>query len=97
MKEVNAEFVNSSKDNLVVLFSAPWCKPCLALKPVVEQMEKEFTDLVFVTIDVDKDAQLATKYSIRSVPTLLYLKNQEIKGRITGTYPQTKIREMLNC
>lgn len=92
-----AEFVNNFKGKIVVLFTADWCKPCTALKPIIETVEKEYPSLMFVSVDVDAHPNLATKHAVRGVPTLLFLDSQQTIGRITGSQSANSIREMLNC
>jgi thioredoxin-like negative regulator of GroEL len=97
MQEQTADFVNNFKGKIVVVLGATWCKPCAALKPIIEKLEPEYPFLTFVHVDVDKHGSLATKYSVRGVPTVLFLDCQQVMGRETGSVSLVKIREMLNC
>ena len=56
-------------------FSAVWCGPCRALAPVMEGIKAGYSDVVFETIDVDVDHEQASKYGIRSVPTVVFVKD----------------------
>jgi thioredoxin 1 len=97
MLEVSTNFIEGFKGKLVVLFSASWCKPCQSLKPPLATIEAEYPKLTFVMIDVDKHPEVATKYSVRGVPTVLFLDCQQEMGRAVGLVSPQKIREMLNC
>ena len=68
---------------VLVDFSAEWCGPCKMMGPVLEQLKERMEDSIrIVKIDVDKNRELASKYNIRSVPTLMLF--QEGKTRWTG-------------
>ena len=65
-------------------FSAVWCGPCRALAPVMEGIKAGYSDVVFETIDVDNDHEQASKYGIRSVPTVVIVKDGVEINRFTG-------------
>ena len=65
-------------------FSASWCGPCKMLAPIMEGIKPKFKNVNFVNIDVDQQFEVASKYGIRSVPTVVIEKNgQEVK-RMSG-------------
>ena len=59
-------------------FYATWCIPCRTMKPIIEELSKEHKDVKFVKIDVDKNEDLAIKYNVMSIPTMLVMKNGEV-------------------
>jgi thioredoxin 1 len=65
-------------------FSAVWCGPCRALAPVMEGIKAEYTNVVFETIDVDEDHEQASKFGIRSVPTVVFVKDGVEVNRLVG-------------
>ena len=67
-----------------LLFSASWCGPCQTLKPVIEQVSKT---IPVTKIDVDTDAQTVSDYGIRSVPTVVLVKNGREVKRFLGVQP----------
>ncbi|MBC7086024.1 MAG: thioredoxin [Methanomethylovorans sp.] len=78
------EVIKLSKPVLID-FSATWCGPCRMQKPILEQVEKEFKDQVdFKIIDVDQNRDLARRYGIQAVPTLVIEKDGKVLKRFTG-------------
>ncbi len=72
----------------VVDFSATWCGPCKMLAPVIHELSDEMTDIPFFNVDVDDDMDIAEKYGIQSVPTVIVLKNGEEAARSLGFKPK---------
>ncbi len=71
---------------------APWCAPCLMLAPIIEQVAQKYGGrLKVVKVNVDEAPELANRYNIRSIPTLLIFKNGELHGRMIGVQPETAI------
>ena len=79
-----SDFDENSNDMIAVKFWASWCGPCKAVRPSIEKMEKEFTDVNFISIDVDQVPSLAKKYKIKSLPSLLLIKDGNEINRIDG-------------
>jgi len=72
-------------DNLsVVKFSGVWCGPCRVLAPILQSVSEKFDDVNFGEIDVDSQKEIAIEQGIRSVPTILFLKNGEVIERMVG-------------
>lgn len=67
-----------------VKFSATWCGPCKKMEPTVEKLELEFKSAKFLSVDVDDSPSIAQKYKIRTLPTILILKDGQEINRVTG-------------
>lgn len=85
----------------LIKFSASWCGPCKAMKPVLENLlsEDSFKDVHFKEIDIDEDSDdLCGKYQIRSVPTLLAVDdNGKVLARSVGYSGEEKLREVVQA
>ena len=77
-------------------FWAEWCGPCKTLGPVVEQVAEELAGkLKVVKVDVDKNRERAAEFGIRSVPTLLVLKNGTVQAQMVGALGKAELMEKL--
>lgn len=83
-------------DKGILYFSAPWCGPCKVMSPLIEQMGKQ-GKINVKKVNVDYDAQLPQKYSVKSVPTLILtdLQGNEIKRKV-GNLSEQQILEFYN-
>ena len=88
------EVINSQRPVLVD-FWASWRGPCKMLAPVIDEIANEKDDFKFVKINVDEEEELAMKYDIKSIPTLVIIKNGTEVNRISGFMPKTNILQFL--
>ena len=87
------EIIKSSKPTLVD-FYAIWCSPCKMMSPIIEQTKKDLgSDATILKIDIDKNSDVARKYGIRSIPTLVLFKEGEIVWRQSGVPTKSLIVE----
>lgn len=90
------EVIKSDKPVLID-FWAIWCGPCRMVAPIIEKIATEYKDKVKVgKINVDEQNELATKYKIMSIPTLIVFKNGQIVESVMGARSKESIAEMLN-
>ena len=90
-----AEVLKSNKPVLVD-FWAPWCGPCRAIAPVVEELAKEYGDKVkFAKCNVDDNPVTPGQYGIKAIPTLIFFSNGKVADQITGMVAKSKLVESL--
>lgn len=91
------EKVLKSEHPVLVDFWAPWCGPCLAIGPSVEQLASEYAGRAGVyKLDVDQAGDIAQKYGIMGIPALLVFKGGEVVDRLVGSAPKDKIAAMID-
>lgn len=88
------EVLNSDK-TVLLDFWASWCVPCRMVVPIVEEIAGERRDIKVGKINVDEEPELANKFSIMSIPTLVVMKNGKIVQQVSGARPKNAILEML--
>ena len=92
----NKEVLNSEKPVLVD-FWATWCGPCKMIAPIISEISEEFNNKVKVgKVNVDEEKELAIKYGISSIPTLVIFKDRKIAKTLIGFRPKEEIKEVLN-
>ena len=72
------------EDKILVDFFANWCGPCKMISPIVEEISNEISDVKFLKVDVDSSSEVASTYSIMSIPTLMIFKDGQIKSKTVG-------------
>ena len=82
---------------VLVDFWADWCGPCKMIAPVVEELAEEYDGKIgFAKLDVDANPQTAMSYNVRSIPTLLVIKDGEVADTIIGAVPKSMLKAKLD-
>lgn len=90
--------VAGSDQPVLVDFWAPWCGPCQMLGPVIDEISSDQEGKAVVAkVNVDEARDLAARYQIRSIPTLLVFKNGEVVERLQGVQPKERITAALTA
>lgn len=94
--EQNFEETLSSDKPVLVDFFATWCGPCSMLSPVIGEIAEEREgSLVVGTVDVDEQPELAARFGVSSIPTVILFRDGEEAGRFVGYRPKEAVEEML--
>jgi thioredoxin 1 len=98
MEESDKNIEKKEENNVVVIdFMAVWCGPCKMQDPILDEMKKKFEGTVtFKKIDVDKEAELANKYKVMAVPTLIIEKNGIIFKKYVGVTRSKELENTIN-
>ncbi len=83
---------------MMVDFWAEWCGPCRAVSPVLEELARESRGRVALAkVNVDEHPSLAARYGIRSIPTILFVKQGKVADQVIGAVPRAKLQEKLDA
>ncbi|MHB1278236.1 MAG: thioredoxin [Bacteroidia bacterium] len=86
----------SSHPKVLIDFSAEWCGPCKTLAPILHQLKERMgEELKIVKIDVDRNPELASKYQIQGVPTMILFKEAKQVWRQSGVLPVSQLEQVV--
>lgn len=92
----DSEVLKSEKPVLVD-FWASWCGPCRMLLPIIEELAGEVEDVKICKVNVDEQPELAEKYNVMTIPTLLFMKEGKVISSSIGVKPKKEILEMIHA
>jgi len=81
---------------ILIDFWAPWCRPCNAMTPVIEELEKEFEGSVKIgKINIDEEAEITTQHSVSAIPHFVLYKDGEIVKTLVGVQTKDNLRKLI--
>ena len=87
-----------SEKLIIVDFWATWCGPCRMLSPLLDEVEEEMSDkITVVKVNVDDADEIAMRYRIMSIPTLLFFKNGQVVDKTVGAMPKSTLVDKINA
>ena len=89
------ELVLKSDKKVLLDFWAPWCGPCKMIAPIVEEIAAERSDIILGKVNVDEEMELAVRFGIASIPTLLVVKGGQVAAKAIGYRPKADIEKLL--
>ncbi len=90
--------VGKHKEVLIVDFWAEWCAPCRAIAPTLEELARESSGKVSLAkVNVDEHPGLAARYGVRSIPTILFMKDGTVVDQVIGAVPKTQLKKKLDA
>ena len=90
--------IGKHKEVLMVDFWAEWCQPCRAIAPALEELAQESNGSVSLSkVNVDDNPQLAARYGIRSIPTILFMKDGKVMDQVIGAVPKSQMKKKLDA
>jgi len=87
--------ITEAKETVLVDFWAAWCMPCKMLSPIIDAVAKEREDIKICKINIDEEQELAIRFGIMSIPTVMVFKGGEVSGKSIGLVSKDEILALL--
>ena len=91
----NFEEAMKSGEKILVDFWAEWCGPCQMQGPVVDELAEERTDVGVYKVNVDKESELAVRFQVTNIPSLVFFKNGQMAKKVIGFHSREELEEIL--
>lgn len=93
----NFDEITKKYENVVVDFWAEWCMPCRYIAPIIDELAKEYAGkVVFGKLNVDENQNIAVRFGISAIPTLIFFKNGKVMDQIVGAMPKKEIKRWID-
>lgn len=93
----NFDEVRGGSRPVLLDFYADWCGPCRMVSPLIDEIAEERDDVLVGKVDVDREHELASRFGVYSIPTLIVLRDGNVVSRASGARPKAQILDMLNA
>ena len=90
------EALAAAEGLVMVDFWAEWCGPCRMVAPVLEELAQE-ASVTLMKVNVDENSALAARYDVRSIPTILFVKDGEVVDRVVGAVPKARLQSIVDA
>ena len=97
LTKADFDSVISAENTALIDFYADWCGPCRMLAPTIEAIAEERSDILVAKVNVDNSPELAVRYGISSIPTVLVFKNGELKSKVVGLRSKGQLLEEIDA
>ena len=96
VNDANFNDIIETDKGILLDFYADWCGPCQALGPIIDELSEEFKDRAIIgKVNVDQNPNLTAFFKVKSMPTLVFVKNKQMIEKIKGLIPKPNLEEML--
>ena len=96
--DANYEEIAATDKLILIDFWAQWCGPCRMLSPTIDDLTNEYEGKAVIgKVDVDDNPDIAEKFSIRNIPTILFVKNGEVVDKTVGAVPKNEIIDKIEA